>query len=53
MVLSHTTGFPNWRTNGWQKGGPLPLLHEPGTRFTYSGEGFLYLLDGLSLLLRV
>jgi CubicO group peptidase (beta-lactamase class C family) len=43
MVLSHTTGFPNWRTNGWQKGGPLPLLHEPGTRFTYSGEGFLYL----------
>jgi len=43
MVLSHTTGFPNWRTNGWQKGGPLPLLFEPGTRFTYSGEGFLYL----------
>lgn len=43
MVLSHTTGFPNWRTNGWEKGGPLPLLAEPGTRFTYSGEGFLYL----------
>lgn len=43
MVLSHTTGFPNWRTNGWQRGGPLPLLSEPGTRFTYSGEGFLYL----------
>jgi CubicO group peptidase (beta-lactamase class C family) len=43
MVLSHTTGFPNWRTNGWQKGGPLPLLFDPGTRFTYSGEGFLYL----------
>jgi CubicO group peptidase (beta-lactamase class C family) len=43
MVLSHTTGFPNWRTNGWQKGGPLPLLYDPGTRFTYSGEGFLYL----------
>lgn len=43
MVLSHTTGFPNWRTNGWEKGGPLPLLSEPGTRFTYSGEGFLYL----------
>ena len=43
MVLSHTTGFPNWRTNGWEKGGPLPLLYDPGTRFTYSGEGFLYL----------
>jgi len=43
MVLSHTSGFPNWRTNGWEQGGPLPLLCEPGTRFTYSGEGFLYL----------
>ncbi len=43
MVLSHTTGFPNWRNNGWEQGGPLPLLCEPGTRFTYSGEGFLYL----------
>ncbi len=43
MVLSHTTGFPNWRTNGWEKGGPLPLRYDPGTRFTYSGEGFLYL----------
>lgn len=43
MVLSHTTGFPNWRTNGWEKGGPLPVVSEPGTRFTYSGEGFLYL----------
>ncbi len=43
MVLTHTTGFPNWRTNGWQNGGPLPLLYDPGTRFTYSGEGFLYL----------
>lgn len=43
MVLLHTTGFHNWRTNGWEKGGSLPLLYEPGTRFTYSGEGFLYL----------
>ena len=42
-VLSHTTGFPDWRTTGWPKGGPLPLLYDPGTRFTHSGEGFLYL----------
>jgi CubicO group peptidase (beta-lactamase class C family) len=44
MVLSHTSGFPNWREGGWRKGGPLPVLFEPGTKFGYSGEGFLYLL---------
>ena len=43
MALSHTTGFPNWRKGGCQGGGPLPVLFEPGTKFGYSGEGFLYL----------
>ncbi len=43
MVLSHTTGFPNWRNGGWRNGGPLPVLAEPGTKFAYSGEGFTYL----------
>jgi CubicO group peptidase (beta-lactamase class C family) len=38
MVLSHTTGFPNWRA-----GDQLRVNSEPGTRFTYSGEGFTYL----------
>jgi len=37
MVLSHQTGFPNWRQ------GQLNLLFEPGRRFSYSGEGFVYL----------
>src|SRR3954452_813452 len=37
MVLSHTTGFPNWRE------GPLHLRWPPGTRWGYSGEGFSYL----------
>jgi len=37
MVLSHTTGFPNWRE------GPLYLRWSPGTRWGYSGEGFSYL----------
>lgn len=36
-VLSHTTGFPNWRN------GPLKIYLDPGTRFSYSGEGFVYL----------
>lgn len=43
MVLSHTSGFPNWRKGGWRKGGPVPILFEPGTSFRYSGEGFLFL----------
>ena len=37
MVLSHTSGFPNWRPGYWS-GSPQPLtiLFEPGTNFKYS-----------------
>lgn len=38
MVLSHTTGFPNWSGNA-----PVWINQTPGTRFGYSGEGYLYL----------
>lgn len=38
MVLSHTTGLPNWRN-----GGELAIKFEPGTKYGYSGEGFEYL----------
>jgi CubicO group peptidase (beta-lactamase class C family) len=34
MVLTHTSGFPNWRR------GELTFLFDPGARFGYSGEGF-------------
>lgn len=41
MCLDHTSGFPNWR---WdipdQK---LKVLQTPGKRFSYSGEGMVYL----------
>jgi CubicO group peptidase (beta-lactamase class C family) len=37
-VLSHTTGFPNWR-----QGQPLKIYFAPGEKFSYSGEGFVYL----------
>jgi CubicO group peptidase (beta-lactamase class C family) len=43
MVMSHTSGFPNWRPGGEEREGPLPLLFEPGSRFSYSGEGMFYL----------
>lgn len=38
MVLTHQTGFPNWRY-----GRPLYFMFDPGTAFSYSGEGFVYL----------
>lgn len=41
MVLSHSTGFPNWR---WQnKNQKLDIKFQPGTKFSYSGEAYEYL----------
>ena len=40
MVLCHTTGFPNWRPNYT---GKLKIEFTPGTKFSYSGEGYMYL----------
>lgn len=39
-VLSHTTGFPNWRS---QNSPLLKIFFTPGEKFSYSGEGFVYL----------
>ena len=40
-VLTHRTGFPNWR---WMnEDGKLNLKFTPGTDYNYSGEGFEYL----------
>lgn len=40
-VLTHRTGFPNWRS--MNPDGKLNLRFTPGTEFNYSGEGFEYL----------
>jgi CubicO group peptidase (beta-lactamase class C family) len=46
LVLTHTTGLPNWGNR---------LMRDPGLQYGYSGEGFLYLgraieqISGMSL----
>ncbi|TDW96070.1 serine hydrolase [Dinghuibacter silviterrae] len=45
LVLSHQSGFPNWRTDNGSK--KLHFVAAPGTRFGYSGEGFEYLRRAL------
>jgi CubicO group peptidase (beta-lactamase class C family) len=45
IVLSHQTGFPNWRSRAPH--GKLAFLFDPGTKFGYSGEGFEYLRHAL------
>jgi len=39
MILSHTSGLPNWRSEP----NKLKVYFKPGERFSYSGEGFMYL----------
>lgn len=41
MVLSHTTGLPNWRRD--EPEGKLTLSFNPGANFNYSGEAYQYL----------
>ncbi|OJJ16479.1 serine hydrolase [marine bacterium AO1-C] len=41
LVLSHQTGFPNWRYLTKDK--KLTFQFDPGTKYQYSGEGFEYL----------
>jgi CubicO group peptidase (beta-lactamase class C family) len=44
MVLSHSTGFPNW-----SKDKPIPIDYTPGTGFSYSGEAHQYLTAYLAV----
>ncbi|MTH16886.1 serine hydrolase [Flavobacterium sp. LC2016-01] len=45
IVLSHQTGFPNWRY--MNKSGKLDFKFKPGTQYQYSGEGMEYLRKAL------
>ncbi|NRB61719.1 MAG: serine hydrolase [Saprospiraceae bacterium] len=46
MILSHSSGLPNWRN------GKLQLLFEPGSDFQYSGEGYMYLAKVIESILQ-
>ncbi len=54
MVLSHTSGFPNWRflnqQGNYDPKGKLTIQFEPGTKFQYSGEGYEYLAKVIAYL---
>ncbi len=39
ILLSHTSGFPNWRA--FEDDRKLKIHFEPGTRYAYSGEGIV------------
>jgi CubicO group peptidase (beta-lactamase class C family) len=45
MVLSHTTGLPNWSETE-----KMQLQFEPGKQFSYSGEAYVYLAKVISKL---
>ncbi len=49
MVLSHRAGFPNWRED--EENGKLKLKFDPGSDYSYSGEGYQYLALVLKSLL--
>lgn len=44
-LLSHTAGLPNWSADG-----PLRFVFPPGTRWSYSGEGYVLLQHLLQVL---
>ncbi len=46
LVLSHQSGFQNWRTPEE----PLKINFTPGTDFLYSGEGYHYLQSAVTQL---
>ena len=45
LLLSHQSGFPNWRSEDSSQ--ILEFHFEPGTKYSYSGEGFEYLRHAL------
>ena len=55
MVLHHVTGYPNWASNPiskqWRES-PLVSTFTPGSKWSYSGEGFMYLQFAVEAILQ-
>ncbi|MBL7703884.1 MAG: serine hydrolase [Ferruginibacter sp.] len=49
MVLCHSSGIENWQS--MNNPDTLEILSTPGKRFIYSGEGYNYLAEVISLIL--
>ncbi len=45
MLLTHTSGFPNWRNDD-----SLRILFTPGSQYSYSGEGYEYMANAVASL---
>ena len=47
MCLAHSTGFPNWRwisrVGEFKPEGKLQIFFDPGSQYSYSGEGMMLL----------
>lgn len=55
MVLHHLSGLPNWADNPSSKswgGSALKTKNIPGTKWSYSGEGFMFLQFTIEHLLK-
>ncbi len=48
-VLSHTSGLPNWRKN--RNSPSIKFKYKPGKRFSYSGEGYVWLQKAIENML--
>lgn len=47
LILTHQTGFPNWRY--MTESNKLTFQFDPGTKYQYSGEGFEYLRKAIEI----
>lgn len=55
MVLTHTSGLPNWAENPLSKAWGTSILRtnfDPGTNWQYSGEGFVFLQLAIQQILK-
>ena len=50
MIINHTSGIENWQS--YNDPNKLEILHDPGTNFLYSGEGYNYLAEVITSIVK-